>query len=437
MMAGLSAAAQDPDNPFGLLTTDDAPSYPVFHEGIVAEDTVLCTPDFRLNDGIYVEWEYIARNLPMPNNRVLTKLNPNREDFVKRVMKYEDAVFVLDDYGFEWMYRKTLAGYCVDGNLKVKTIHDEYVDVDTLASLVVLHGNYGVDAFLDFNTGKQYTFLSRFLKNNDTDLYKEYSKTKKPSDEDFVRRYNEAHPLYLPVYRGGNFVRDSAYCYYDSICHEDKFRKIQERNESILTRTGHQYEKYNDSITVHSGVRPIDSVEYKPHFQFNDGVYFCLDDFRKNLPVLSADEKRKLTENMGFWKKLGGQMELTDDFGEKIRFHPLGECVNGQPKLQGFYYLKIGSLCTYVKIIKPTDSTEERYNCMFEFRKNGLDTVVCNYHNLQKFFKTADPQLHVEFVQRYKEFMEERRFLKNRQKLYNEFIDKYNKRHPLMVPVYE
>ena len=78
-------------------------------QGQEKEGMVKYTPDFRFNDGIYLNFDQVKLNSPIPKAKLLTSVDYNDREFFKRVLESE-KIFFYDDLGVRQDIEKTLYG---------------------------------------------------------------------------------------------------------------------------------------------------------------------------------------------------------------------------------------------------------------------------------------------------------------------------------------
>ena len=62
------------------------------------EGMVKYTPDFRFNDGIYLNFEQVKMNSPIPKAKLLTSVDYNDREFFKKILE-NDKIYFYDDMG--------------------------------------------------------------------------------------------------------------------------------------------------------------------------------------------------------------------------------------------------------------------------------------------------------------------------------------------------
>lgn len=199
------------------------------------------TPDFKFDEGLYLDFEQVKNNHPIPKNRIITNLDITRIDFFDQLLKNE-SIFIYDDNGIEIELEVIdLWGFCKSGVLFIN-YNDEFRRIPVVGSICHFVSNYKVvnsarsdiynpytyyDPFsyypprqqsyvtkemrqyiLDWESGSIYPYNYKSLKiilMNDPELYEEYNALRKRKQKQlvffFMRKYNERNPLMIPLYK--------------------------------------------------------------------------------------------------------------------------------------------------------------------------------------------------------------------------------------------
>ena len=232
------------------------PSLPSFGQDSIRTEIVKYTPDFRFKDGIYLNFEQVKNNSPIPKAKLLTSVDYNDREFFKRLIEM-DKIYFYDDMGVRQEVTKSnIWGYSRNGVLYVQvqenfnritfignichfvadiTTYDNryynspYGYYDPYYSPYSGYGNYyspysgygnyyspyGQSSMprtelkqyvIDFESGKVLEFdvdNTELLLMKDSQLYDEYvqlsGKKKKDLMFVYIRKFNEKNPLYIPV----------------------------------------------------------------------------------------------------------------------------------------------------------------------------------------------------------------------------------------------
>ena len=212
---------------------------------------VRYTSDFKFKDGIYLNFDQVKANSPIPKAKLLTSADYNDRDFFNKVFE-AGKIYFYDEIGVRQAIDKNnIWGYARNGVLYV-IIQDNFnritfvgsishfvADVTTYDSRYNNYSPYGYydpyyspygyggynpygsyyspyrqsvqrnelkQYIFDFETGKVLEFTPNnveLLLMKDPSLYDEYvqlsNKKKKELMFVYIRKFNEKNPLYLPA----------------------------------------------------------------------------------------------------------------------------------------------------------------------------------------------------------------------------------------------
>jgi hypothetical protein len=201
---------------------------------------VRYTPEFAFNDGIFLTFDQVKNNAPIPKSRLITEVDYYDKDFFTKVLsgKY---IYFYDFFGNRQDVKSSdIWGFSRDGILYI-LMDDEFFRITIIGRIchfvatVTTYENryndpyyynpYYYDSYyryggypsntttnetrqylLDFNTGEVYDYNTdnlEVLLMKDPELHDEYSqlgnKKKKQLRFLYLRKFNEKNPLYLPV----------------------------------------------------------------------------------------------------------------------------------------------------------------------------------------------------------------------------------------------
>ncbi|MCK4662816.1 MAG: hypothetical protein KAT68_08125 [Bacteroidales bacterium] len=196
---------------------------------------VKYSPDFKFYDGIYLNFQQVKNNKPIPKSRIITKVDIYSLDFFNKVLMKKKVSF-YDNFGIKQEYSvDDLWGYSRNGSLYINW-GNTFNRIPFVGSISHFIANVTVyqdrpynpyyssyyyynvvqpqqttkemrQFILDFETGKilnynYETVLVILMK--DTELYDEYNNLKKKKKKQlkflYLRKYNEKYPLYIPVH---------------------------------------------------------------------------------------------------------------------------------------------------------------------------------------------------------------------------------------------
>jgi hypothetical protein len=229
------------------------PFFPV--HGQEKEGMVKFTPDFRFNDGIYLNFDQVKLNRPIPKAKLLTSLDYNDREFFRKVLE-SDKIFFYDDMGVRQdIDRNTIWGYSRNGVIYVQ-IQENFNRITFVGSICHFvadittydtrnysspygyydpyYSPYGYSNYynpynsyyspyyspynqpnttrtelkqyiIDFESGKVLEFdieNTKLMLMKDNQLYEEYVQLTKKKQKElmfvYIRKFNEKNPLYLP-----------------------------------------------------------------------------------------------------------------------------------------------------------------------------------------------------------------------------------------------
>ena len=222
-----------------------------FATGQEQEGKVKYTPDFKFKDGIYLNFELVKANNPIPKAKLLTSADYNDKDFFKKVFE-SGKIYFYDEMGIrQEIDKSSIWGFARNGVLYV-LIQDNFnritfvgnichfvADVTTYDTRYNNYSPYGYyDPYSSYGYGgsypygsyyspyrqqsiprnelKQYIFefetgkILEFTTENveillmkDPTIYDEYVQLPKKKKKElmfvYIRKFNEKNPLYLPV----------------------------------------------------------------------------------------------------------------------------------------------------------------------------------------------------------------------------------------------
>ncbi len=203
------------------------PSYSQENE---LSNKVKYTPAFKFSDGIFLNFQQVKDNNPIPKSQILTTIDYNSFDFYNRLFENK-YITVYDNLGIQKkILVKSIWGFSDKGVLYIN-LNDEFNRIPVFGSISHFTANKTVQEYdpyrynnsyyyynepystktvmvqylLDFETGKVYVFSVNSVESilmKDPELYEEFSKLsnrkKKKLKFLYVRKYNQKHPIYFP-----------------------------------------------------------------------------------------------------------------------------------------------------------------------------------------------------------------------------------------------
>ncbi len=209
-------------------------------------ENVKYTHDFRFIDGIYMNFEQVKQNAPLPKYKILTNADYHDPEFFDKVLK-NDVLYYFDDNATRnEILLEDIWGYSRNGVLYIK-IGGDFNRITILGGICHFVGTvtvtdtryvdpyynrynpYGYNSYnyynnfyspqrattysrtemkqfiLDFETGKVMDYNSGNLEialMRDPELHDEYSllksKERKQLKFVYIRKFNERNPVYFP-----------------------------------------------------------------------------------------------------------------------------------------------------------------------------------------------------------------------------------------------
>jgi len=219
------------------------------------EGMVKYTPDFRFNDGIYLNFEQVKMNSPIPKAKLLTSIDYNDREFFKKILEI-NKIYFYDNMGIRQdIPKNSIWGYARNGVLYVQ-VQENFNRITFVGSICHFvaditsydnrynnspygyydpyyspygYGNYynpyssyyspyspyrqsGIarselkQYLIDFESGKVLEFdveNTELLLMKDNQLYEEYVQLSRKKKKElmfvYIRKFNEKNPLYIPV----------------------------------------------------------------------------------------------------------------------------------------------------------------------------------------------------------------------------------------------
>jgi hypothetical protein len=219
------------------------------------EGMVKYTPDFRFNDGIYLNFDQVKLNSPISKAKILTSVDYNDREFFNKILEI-DKVYFYDNMGVrQEVAKNSIWGFSRNGVLYVQiqenfnritfvgSICHFVADITTYDSRAYnspygyydpYYSPYGYSNYynpyspygsyyspyrqssmtrnelkqylIDFESGKVLEFnveSTELMLMKDNQLYEEYVQLSRKKKKElmfvYIRKFNEKNPLYIPV----------------------------------------------------------------------------------------------------------------------------------------------------------------------------------------------------------------------------------------------
>jgi len=216
------------------------------------EGMVKYTPEFKFNDGIYLNFDQVKLNSPIPKAKLLTSIDYNDREFFKKILQI-NKIYFYDNMGVrQEIAKNTIWGYARNGVLYVQ-IQENFNRITFVGSICHFvadittydsrnynspygyydpyYSPYGYGSYyntynpyyspyrqsnvarnelkqylIDFESGKVMEFdveNTELLLMKDSQLYEEYVQLSRKKKKElmfvYIRKFNEKNPLYIPV----------------------------------------------------------------------------------------------------------------------------------------------------------------------------------------------------------------------------------------------
>ena len=209
--------------------------FPAFSQ-VDSVNLVKYTPDFRFKEGVFVNFEQVKNNQPIPKSRVLTDVSYDDPYFFDRIVE-KKRLYYYDNYGVKQEIQiSDIWGYSRNGVLYIG-MNEGFYRITIIgsichfvANLTTYNSNYQYYPYydyydyyspyhmrqtprttnemrqyiMDFSTGKvmEYDVAGvEVLLMKDPELHDEFvslkNKKKKQLKFLYIRKFNERNPLYL------------------------------------------------------------------------------------------------------------------------------------------------------------------------------------------------------------------------------------------------
>ncbi len=209
-------------------------TYSGFALSLDTTNYIKYTPEFEFKEGIYLDFEQVKNNNPIPISRIISSLDPNDRDFFDKLF-IKDKVYIYDKFGMKQLIKpNTIWGYSDNGFLYIG-LSEGFHRISIIGSVchfvadITVYSTYYNDPYyynsyynsmrpvttksselrqylLDFKTGKIYDYNVQGLEiilMNDPELHDEYTALKKRKKKQlkfyYLRKYNERNPLYFQL----------------------------------------------------------------------------------------------------------------------------------------------------------------------------------------------------------------------------------------------
>jgi hypothetical protein len=187
------------------------------------------TPALKFTDGIYLNFNQFRNNSPLPKSKIVTQIKTNDFDFFDKLLN-ENSLRYFDEMGVQQQIKENkIWGYC-DKGVPYILFNDEFNRIPIIGSIchfvankTYIDQNYTPYGHTDYyDPAVTRTEMRQYLLNTETGeildytvdavevilmkdpkLYDEFNAMKRSKKKKntflYIRKYNEAHPLFIPL----------------------------------------------------------------------------------------------------------------------------------------------------------------------------------------------------------------------------------------------
>jgi hypothetical protein len=192
---------------------------------LFAKDSVAYSREYEFKEGLFLTVEHFKKNDPILKSSIISSYPKSQVDFMKQITEQKYITYKAADGSEQKIETMSFWGYCQNRSLYIN-FNNEFYRINQIGTLCHFTAvvstpmsyndpmnTYGINSndemrqfLFDTRTNEAIDFNSKnmeILLKDDPELLAEFSKLKKRKKVDsifiFFRRYNEKHPLYLPL----------------------------------------------------------------------------------------------------------------------------------------------------------------------------------------------------------------------------------------------
>ncbi len=197
---------------------------------IFAQDTtkVIVDRNFRFNQGLFISFEQVKENAPIPISNIITPVNKNSIDFFNQILNYKYIVFIDKNGQQRQINSKDVWGYSLRGRLYILWGDKPAMIpiLGTISHFIASHVEYDYSSNYDpysyyyseptkreenkqyilfFPTGQvlEFNYINMTpIFSTDQEIYQQWNnlsrRKKKKLIFVYLRKFNQKHPLMLP-----------------------------------------------------------------------------------------------------------------------------------------------------------------------------------------------------------------------------------------------
>ena len=201
-----------------------------FNANLRAQDSVMYSKEFRLYEGIYINYEDLRFNWPIDKEKIITNLPKEQLDFFSKLVESDMIEYKERDGSVIKIKTEKIWGYCQNNVIFINQENSFFrIPVfgaisSFIGAVAVINHSPGFDPFMntpsnstahsikefrpflfDFYSGDITEFslekLEEYL-NRDISLVSEFKQLRKKKKKEYaakyIRLFNEKHPVFFP-----------------------------------------------------------------------------------------------------------------------------------------------------------------------------------------------------------------------------------------------
>lgn len=201
-----------------------------FNANLRAQDSVMYSKEFRLYEGIYINYEDLRFNWPIDKEKIITNLSKEQLDFFSKLVESDMIEYKERDGSVIKIKTEKIWGYCQNNVIFINQENSFFrIPVfgaisSFIGAVAVINHSPGFDPFMntpsnstahsikefrpflfDFYSGDITEFslekLEEYL-SRDISLVNEFKQLRKKKKKEYaakyIRMFNEKHPVFFP-----------------------------------------------------------------------------------------------------------------------------------------------------------------------------------------------------------------------------------------------
>lgn len=201
-----------------------------FNANLRAQDSVIYSKDFRLYEGIYINYEDLRFNWPIDKEKIITNLPKEQLDFFSKLVESDMIEYKERDGSVIKIKTEKIWGYCQNNVIFINQENSFFrIPVfgaisSFIGAVAVINHSPGFDPFMntpsnstahsikefrpflfDFYSGDITEFSLEILEeylSRDISLISEFKQLRKKKKKEYaakyIRLFNEKHPVFFP-----------------------------------------------------------------------------------------------------------------------------------------------------------------------------------------------------------------------------------------------